>query len=142
MNSLKTDGKSNALTFIAVILMIAPGCGREKTERVVRQSSLSTNTGTVKVVIQANGSHTDFTVDGVEHGATVESVMRKIDSLDITITGTGLTAFVSEIDGLATSPVEGWLYEIDGEHASKGIGSTTINPPATVTWKFGEFTPP
>ena len=85
---------------------------------------------------------TTFEIEDVPEGATLESVMRRIDQIPISIRGSGVTAFVDQIGDTATSSSEGWTYEIDGEFATRGIGDTTLSPPTIVEWSFGSMTEP
>ncbi|WP_372726081.1 DUF4430 domain-containing protein [Novipirellula sp.] len=43
------------------------------------------------------------------------------------------------MDGVSTTSTEGWKYKIDGVHAEKGIGSTKLDAPATISWAFGSY---
>ena len=99
-------------------------------------------TGTVTFQIKQGEELTTFEIEDVPEGATLESVMRRIDQIPISIRGSGVTAFVDQIGETATSSSEGWTYEIDGEFATRGIGDTTLSPPAIVEWSFGSMTEP
>ncbi|MCM2371742.1 DUF4430 domain-containing protein [Aporhodopirellula aestuarii] len=72
----------------------------------------------------------------VAEGATVEDVMKEIQSPEIVIVGSGLTAFIQSIDGVETDGSRGWTYTIDGEFATEGIGSTEVTPGQTIRWQF------
>ncbi len=96
----------------------------------------ATATGTVTIEIES-GDHTQtFQVPDVAAGTTLESLMRSIDQVPITIHGSGLTAFVDGIGGESTSSSKGWTFKVDGEFANQGIGSTTLTPPTTITWSY------
>jgi len=133
---------------LAVTLLIA-GCGTstpDTPDAAPGDSSAVTASDTgdgetikVTVVIQGKDSKQEFTRTDIHAGATVEDVMRLIDEVPVTITGSGVTAFISEIDGVSTTSTEGWKYKIDGEHAEKGIGSTKLDAPATISWAFGSY---
>lgn len=64
--------------------------------------------------------------------------MRSIDQVPISIRGSGQTAFVDAIGGQSTSPGKGWTFQVNGEFANQGVGSTTVTPPATIRWSFGD----
>ena len=55
---------------------------------------------------------------------------------------TGVLGYVSgrsAIGDRATNSTDGWTFKVDQEFANQGIGSTSLNPPTTVTWSFGDF---
>ena len=74
-------------------------------------------------------------------GCTVEDVMIRAaeQGLDVDISGSGTTAFVSAIDGESGSGTKGWLFKVDGEFSERGIGTTELDPPATITWVFDDI---
>ncbi len=133
---------------MAVTLLIA-GCGTSTpdtpdattgdTSAVTASDADDGETIKVTVVIQGQDSQHEFTRTDIHAGVTVEEVMRSIDEVPVTITGSGVTAFISEIDGVSTTSTEGWKYKIDGVHAEKGIGSTKLDAPATISWAFGSY---
>ncbi len=123
-------------TLSAVILT---GCqGREAPVAVTPGAGAGTATGTVTVEIETDDTTEIYEIEDVAAGSTVESVMRKLDEIPVTIHGSGITAFVESIGGKSTSSSEGWTYQVDGEFANRGVGDTTLNPPATITWTFGD----
>jgi len=93
----------------------------------------------VVVVVDAPSGRILQVVRDVVQGTTLETVMRKVDQLDVMMTGSGETAFVYEIGGVATGVREGWTYEVDGEFANIGVGQFELEPPTTVRWSFGEM---
>ena len=110
-----------------------------------RQSSADTDSkpgGRVTFVIHQGADDVTFSVDGIPQGATLETVMRKIDQTPISIRGSGPTAFVDQIGEIRTTGSEGWTYTDDGEFATRGIGEMQLHPPATVEWTFGEMDGP
>ncbi|MBB3204595.1 hypothetical protein FHS27_000359 [Rhodopirellula rubra] len=72
----------------------------------------------------------------ISEGSTVESVMKKVESPEVVISGNGITAFVQSIDGVETDATRGWTYTVDGEFATEGIGSTELKAGQTVRWRF------
>ena len=98
----------------------------------------TTGTGTVTIEIESGDDRATFEVMDVAAGTTLESLMRSIDQVPVSIQGSGLTAFVDGIDGQSTSGSEGWTFEVDGEFANEGIGSITLTPPTTITWSYGD----
>jgi Domain of unknown function (DUF4430) len=107
----------------------------------VPATATTTPTGTsgvVTVEFQINGETKTVKVADVAEGATVEAVMQSIEGIPIELHGSGVTAFIHSIAGKSTSGTEGWTYKVNGQFANEGIGSTTLTPPATITWEFGE----
>ena len=132
-------------TFAVLLIGIAAltGCRQSAPSPAPTAASAETDaTGTVTFQFTEGEEVTTFDVENVPDGATLESVMRGIDQLPISIRGSGVTAFVDQIGDTATSGSEGWTYEIDGEFATRGIGETTLSPPTRVEWKFGEMSEP
>lgn len=72
----------------------------------------------------------------VATGTTLEEVMRKIEQPEIVITGSGVTAFVQSMDGVATDTTRAWTYTIDDTFANEGIGSLELTPPQKIQWRF------
>ena len=95
--------------------------------------------GTVTFEIHKANESRVITLENVAVGTTLETVMRSIDEIPIEISGSGITAFVNEIDGLKTTRTDGWTYRIDGEYVSQGIGSISLSPPTKVEWRFGSW---
>ncbi|WP_442506859.1 DUF4430 domain-containing protein [Novipirellula sp. SH528] len=158
MNNISKLQSTSSPRFHASLLLIAifaigllalmPGCRQSAPDTLdvaagnnpdQVANSVDGETIDVTVVIQANDSSREFKRTDIQSGATVEEVMRTIDEIPVTITGSGVTAFVSEIDGVSTTSTEGWKYKIDGVHAEQGIGSTELDSPATITWAFGSY---
>ncbi len=95
-------------------------------------------TGTVTIEIESDDDTATFEIKDVAAGTTLESLMRSIDQVPVSIQGSGLTAFVDGIDDRSTSGSEGWTFKVDGEFANEGIGSITLTPPTTITWSYGD----
>lgn len=72
----------------------------------------------------------------VAAGTSLEDVMRQVDQPEIVITGSGATAFVKSIDGVASNASRGWTFTIDDEFSNVGIGSVKLTPPQTVRWRY------
>lgn len=72
----------------------------------------------------------------VAAGTTLEEVMRKIETPKIEISGSGVTAFVQSIDGVANQGTRGWTFTLDDDFATEGIGTTKLTPGQTVQWRF------
>ena len=98
----------------------------------------TTGPGTVSIELESGDGRATFEVMDVAAGPTLESLMRSIYQVHVSIQGSGLTAFVDGIDGQSTSGSEGWTFEVDGEFANEGIGSITLTPPTTITWSYGD----
>ncbi|WDQ18157.1 DUF4430 domain-containing protein [Rhodopirellula sp. P2] len=80
-----------------------------------------------------------YVVDNVAAGATLEDLMRNLSAPKMEIGGEGTTAFVNSIEGVATNATRGWTYTVDGEFATKGIGTMELNPPTKIVWKYTTF---
>ncbi|TWT81867.1 hypothetical protein CA13_33210 [Planctomycetes bacterium CA13] len=128
--------KTHFIVLLSVSFLIA-GCNRATVEPSAEE--ITTEAGTVTVVIQSSEGERQTEVDNVLPGATVESVMRSIEEVPITINGSGVTAFVSKMDGVETESTKGWTYMVNDEYVNKGIGSVMLVPPATVTWTYGTY---
>ncbi len=95
-------------------------------------------TGTVTVEVVGDDGIDRYEINNVAAGTTVESLMQSIEQIPVTVRGSGVTAFVEAIDSQSTSSSHGWTFKVDGKFANQGIGSTTLTPPATVTWSFAD----
>jgi hypothetical protein len=96
-------------------------------------------TGPVTVKISLSDFDRDdivIRVEDVESGTTVEALMTSLPDVPVEIRGSGTTAFVDSLAGVATGANSGWTYRIDGEFVNRGIGVTRLEPPATVSWSF------
>jgi hypothetical protein len=124
--------KNISLLIISVVLL---GCHRDQQ---VADSSPVKN-GTVTIEIVGSSGTESIEIPAVAAGTTLETVMRRVEQVPVQIQGTGSTAFVNKIGDLATDSRQGWTYKIDGQHINRGLGSTTLSPPTTVTWRYGEF---
>ena len=126
-----------------IVLALAVGCGGRDSATapsVTAESKAPTGTVTVEVALQ--GEIKTVQIDDVEEGTTVEAVMRRMEDPVAEIKGSDTTAFVHTIGDLATSGREGWTFKIDGEFSPQGVGSATVHPPTTISWRFGDFSPP
>ncbi len=116
------------------VIAFVGGCGKKVAPTQGAVVPAMTGTVTIEVV---NGDETkEFLVNDVADGTSLEDVMRGVKDLPIEMKGSGITAFVQSIDGVATNQTEGWTYRVDGKHASVGIGSLELHPPTTITWRF------
>ena len=119
---------------LAATLLVAIGCDRGG------EPSAPARAGTVTVVVRGEVERT-LELPDVAEGATVEDVMRRAadEGLPVEISGRGMTALVTSIDGREMGGGEGWIYRIDGEFPSRGIGAMELQPPTTVEWSYGEW---
>lgn len=133
-----TVKSSPAFALMLVLLVMVFGCS---TEVAKPGSATATDsvTGIVTVEIIQDEDTQTFQVDNVAAGATVESVMRKVDGIEVSISGSGNLAFLEQIGDQATQNGEGWTYTIDGERVERGIGASKLTPPATITWTYGDY---
>lgn len=132
-----------ALSWLPFCLLIclATGCSGSATDAPPVEETASAEpanaAGTVTVEIVDGGNEKRLELPDIEAGTSLEQIMRSITDPVISIRGTGVTAFVDQIGETKTSGSEGWVFRVDGEFATQGVGSTTIDPPATITWSFG-----
>ena len=119
------------------------GCHANTETPAAATTDIAVQTGTVTVEFFLDDSDDPLTVivDDIASGVTVADVMQGIESPVIEISGSGITAFVSKIGDLATAGGEGWTYRVNNEFVQTGIGTTTLTPPATVSWSHGSWDP-
>jgi hypothetical protein len=125
--------KTLAVTCAILVL----GCSRSTP--VADPVAADNKTGIVTIEVVNDTGNQTFEIPNVVSGTMLEEVMRSIKDLPIKIQGSGTTAFVDQIGDRATNSTDGWTFKVDGEFANQGIGSTSLNPPTTVTWSFGDF---
>jgi hypothetical protein len=114
------------------------GCGRA--EPPVPANAPEGAGGTIEVVFTFDDKRPAIAQEvTVDQPLSVEAVMRKLDEPAIELSGSGTTAFVRSIEGLETVAGRGWLYEVDGQWAERGIGQTTVAPGSEIRWRYGEF---
>ena len=133
---LATHKRCQAICF-ALLLLLPIGCDRIASETGGSAVGTGASAGTVVLQIEGPGGTKRFEVADVADGTTLETVMRSCADIEADIGGSGTTAFVNRIGGIATNATEGWTFRVDGEWSDTGVGSTELHPPATVTWKFG-----
>ncbi|MEO1526421.1 MAG: DUF4430 domain-containing protein [Planctomycetota bacterium] len=131
---MRRQSKLNTPLFGVLLALLVLGCQNSTDVTVDR------GVGTVTVQFVTDGSEPlEVQVPDVAVGETLESVMRKIEDRQIEISGAGTTAFLQSIDGVGNEGSKGWTFKVDGEFATQGIGKTTLSPPTTVEWSYGEF---
>ena len=137
---------SYRLAAVTALVVFGGGCQRSQTvERPTTNPTESVGTVTIEIIFDSTDPTTNIkrTVP-IDDGATLESVMRGLrtdteDPLEMTISGADETAFVQSIGAVTTDASRGWTYTIDGEFATKGIGSVRLQPGRTVRWQFTTF---
>lgn len=120
------------------------GCGQStatidsaETENAAAESDSAANpVGTVKVVVDIPEGESHVEEIAIEEGATVETVMQDC-SLETAIRGSGETAFMASINGHGTEAGKGWIFKVDGEFASQGMGATVVPPGSEIHWLYG-----
>jgi hypothetical protein len=112
------------------------GCGSSASPDATTATP-TISTGLVTIEIDVDETVEVFEFPNVQSGTTLESLMRSMDAPEATISGTETTAFVQSIGGKETSPGLGWTFSVDGQFSSQGVGSTLLEPPTTVTWRYG-----
>lgn len=130
------------ILLLAAVAISLPGCSRQPAGAPPAGDASDSNTpapepGPVTVEILRDGQTRSVTLDPIAHGTTVEEVMRSIEQFPVEIRGSGTTAFVDSIDGVATGADTGWTYQVDGEQVHEGVGAKRLAPPATISWSFG-----
>ncbi len=120
----------------AAMLLLVLGCSRSTP--VADPASAQRAVGTVTVQIIGTTKTTSIKVPEIAQGTMLEEVMRSIKEIPVEIQGSGTTAFVDKIGDQATGSSAGWTFKVDGDFANQGIGRTPLNPPTTVTWRYGE----
>jgi hypothetical protein len=127
----------NKLQFGLIALTVLGGCDRSPVAQPV--TSAGGPSGTVTIKIERDGNVQTLEMPEVSQGTTLEAVMRRVTEPPVAMRGTAATAFVESIGDQDTSGSEGWTFLVDGEFATQGVGVTKLNPPTTVTWKYGDF---
>jgi hypothetical protein len=127
-----------AVALLGVLLILA-GCFR--TAAPIAQPTAEPTVGTVTIVIQLPDGEVRQDFDSVESGTTIADLMSKIESPEVTMIGSGDTAFVKSIGQLGTDAGKGWTFKVDGQWADSGVGAYRLDPPATVQWSHGSFDP-
>ncbi|EMB15873.1 DUF4430 domain-containing protein [Rhodopirellula europaea] len=125
--------------FVAILLSVV-GCGGSTApvQPPVIEDYPSTGEVTFEFVIDEETTKS-YVVDNVASGTTLETLMRDLSSPKMEIGGEGTTAFVESIEGVATNATHGWTFTVDGEFATNGIGTTELDPPNTIVWKYTTF---
>lgn len=95
--------------------------------------------GVVTVMIELPAGEQTRRVPDVVAGATLESVLRQIRDPVLTMTGEGTTAMLTAVNGVQNDGRRGWTFQVDGQFATQGIGSTRVNPPTTIRWRYTTF---
>jgi len=126
--------------FLSCLAVLASGCGRsERADDWATPHAGDLPTGTAVIEFVMPDERVIRRSVPVTPGSTLEKVLRQIESPEIEITGSEVTAFVQSIGGMPTGSDRGWTFTVDGEFAQEGIGSTPISPGQTVVWKFTTF---
>jgi len=118
----------------AAVLALCIGCNSKPPPPAVDASR-----GTVTMQFKVGDELESITIEQVADGETLESVMRKISDVAVSLRGSGTTAFVDAIGETATNSSEGWTFKVDGEWSDQGVGATVLHPPTTITWEFGRW---
>ncbi len=130
-----SGGMSKALLGLFAAFFVL-GCGSRSSAPI---PATGIPTGTVTMEVDVDDQVDRFEFLDVASGTTLESLMRSIDDPPVKIQGSKTTAFVQSIGDKATSASEGWTFTVDGEFSNSGVGSTILEPPTTITWRFGDF---
>ena len=118
------------------------GCGPAAPDPSAPPSSSggSDQVGQVRMQFDfGDGRVVESVLPSVQPGTTVETLMRRVTEVPIQLSGSGTTALVQSIDGYGMSGGQGWLYQVDGQWAERGIGQTTVKPGSEIRWRYGRF---
>ena len=90
----------------------------------------------IQITLEIQGNDTNIfgpeTVEALDTD-TVFVILKKIceqNDIPIAYSGTGSTVYVTQIAGLKEKqlgPMAGWLYEVNSEQPSKGMGKYTLS---------------
>ncbi|WP_419580439.1 DUF4430 domain-containing protein [Stieleria magnilauensis] len=123
------------LSICLLIGLVAVGCGQTPPP-----PGSDAAVGVVTLEIQsADAATQSIQVPDVADGTTLETVMRMVEQVPVSVSGSGSTAFVDSIGDIKTDASQGWTFKVDGAFANQGIGQTVLHPPTTVTWSYGTF---
>ncbi|PAY16710.1 hypothetical protein CKO51_25050 [Rhodopirellula sp. SM50] len=115
--------------------LVAVGCGQTPPPPAADAA-----VGVVTIEIQsADAATQSIQVPDIADGTTLETVMRMVEQVPVSVSGSGSTAFVDSIGDVKTDASQGWTFKVDGAFANQGIGQTVLHPPTTVTWSYGTF---
>ena len=128
---------SHFLAPVLIAVVTVAGCERSRTQSGLPAAAVD---GVASLDFEINDKRITEEV-GIVDGETLETTMRSLNKVDVEMSGSGTTAYVNSINGVESTGSEGWTFEIDGEWADKGVGSTKLHPPTTINWKYGEFAP-
>jgi hypothetical protein len=131
------ESNMKRITSTAVLLLLLLGCSRSNP--VADRPAADAATGIVTIEITGESETQTIEIPDVATGTTLEEAMRSIKEVPIKLSGSGTTAFVVAIGDRATNSTDGWTFKVDQKFANQGIGSTSLNPPTTITWSFGDF---
>ncbi len=101
-------------------------------------------TNTVEVMIDfADDAKLTIVVKEIGEPVMVEEIMRRVAkhprAPTIEISGTGLTGFIASIGDQNTAGGYGWLYEVNGKRAERGIGQTEVRPGDRILWSYEKW---
>ncbi len=131
--------------WVCLLLAILPGaggCGPQQSEVTRSPSATPTERqaepGIVTIVLERPGEEPLEQEVAVTGRQTVVEVMQA-STLDWQMSGSGSTALVKSIAGLPMEAGQGWIYRINGQWATRGIGQTEVLPGDEIRWQYGRF---
>lgn len=90
----------------------------------------------------SNGARKEIAALPWREGLTVLEAMQEAarfrPGITFTHTGSGEMTFVTAIDGLKNAGADGgnWIYEVNGEKATKSAGIQTLQPKDALLWRY------
>lgn len=143
-------GLAAALAALTVALAAATlplGRSADAAKSAAEPSTLPVSKAVSLVVDYGDGVEKHFTRLTHAEGMTVFAVLKAASGhprgITLDATGSGETAFVRGIDGLANEGGGGskhnWQFEVNGEFAKRGSGVYVLSPGDRVRWFFGPW---
>src|SRR3954462_3421245 len=113
---------------------------RKKAEKSSEQSGSSDAREHVSVTIDfGDGKPKSFDSIVSHEGGTVADVLSDLPNVAIQQKGSGSTAFLVSIDGVANDDAAGryWMYSVNGKTADRSFAIYKLQPGDHVLWTFG-----
>lgn len=101
--------------------------------------TLKTATAAVEIQIPGAASPKQFEAVPLSEGATALTITQAV--VPVNVSGEGANAFVTAIDGYTAQDAarEFWLLKINGEKATVGAGSYSVQPDDLIRWEINTY---